>query len=89
MDKVYNVVVNIIDDDESVYDNVRSFKSFEGAERYLRAEYDEIRVGYGEDNFDNNEYDSDKELECGYFSLADHKVNYIASGSIYGCRIED
>lgn len=44
MDKVYNVVVNIIDDDESVYDNVRSFKSFESAERYLRSEYDEIRV---------------------------------------------
>jgi hypothetical protein len=89
MDKVYNVVVNIVDDDESVYDNVRSFKSFEGAERYLRAEYDEIIVGYGEDKFDNNEYDSDKELEFGYFNLDDHKESYFASGSIYVCQLED
>ena len=89
MDKIYNVVVNIIDNDESVYDNVRSFKSFESAESYLRVEYDEIRVGYGEDKFDNNEYDSDKELEYGWFNLADHKFGYYADGSIYCCRLED
>lgn len=89
MDKVYNVVVSIIDDGESVYDNVRSFKSFEGAERYLRSEYDEIRVGFGEDKFDTNEYDSDKELEYGYFNLSDHTIGYFASASIYGCRLDD
>ena len=87
--KVYNVVVNVMEDGNSSYSEVRSFKSFESALKCLRSEYDYVLTHFAYDECDIKDFDEDIDNEIAWFDLEIYQWNIYGGGSIFVCEIED
>ena len=87
--KVYNVVVNGMENGISVYSEVRSFKTFKGAEECLHKEYDYIKAQIFNCALDIDDYNIEEANNVGWFEIDFYGDDLFYAGSIFVCEIED